>query len=164
MLSEQDINNIDLNYVVLLDSDSAGDLYMEKMYPRWTDVIVVTLDGKYPENPILRERVLRELQTNEKIYCITFGAKAIYEFKVISQKVLHMVDFLFADLVTNTWQKPKLELNEERLIVIMQSFCNKFAAGQDRLQSYNSILKSYKNSTFSHQKNSLRWYHGLVVS
>lgn len=164
MLSDEDINNIDIRYVVLLDSDEAGDLYMERMFPLWTDVIVVTLDGKYPENPVLKERILRELQTNRELYCFAFGANAVTQLNVVSPKVLHLVDFFFADLVKFPWQKPKLDLNEDRIIVIMHAFANKIANTADRLNNYNAVLSYFENAKEPYQVASCKWYHMLVKS
>ena len=164
MLSDEDINNIDIRYVALLDSDEAGDLYMEKLFPLWTDVIVVTLDGKYPENPALRERILRELQTNNELFCFTFGANAVTQLNVVSPKVLHLVDFFFADLINFPWQKPRLELNEDRIIVIMQAFSNKIANSTGRLNNYNAVISYFENATEPCQIESRKWYHMLVKS
>lgn len=164
MFSDQDIDNLHVDYVVLLDSDSAGDLYMQHLYPMWTQVIVVTLDGKYPLDARLRARVLSELASNENIFCMIFGAKILNTIPVATKRKLHMVDFLFTDLVHFPWQKPRLELNEDRLITIMQAFCEQIAQHDSRLQSYNAVLDHYANAQNDHQSNSLKWYHALVKS
>lgn len=166
MLSEQDINNIDIKYIALLDTDEAAGLYMEKMFNLWTEVIVVSLEGKYPEHPALRARVLQELKTNPDLYCVTFGARAVKELEVVTRRVLHMADFFIVDLTNFEWQRPKFELDEDRIVALMQAFCNKFAntAGMDRLNAYNSIINYFNNSTIPNQKNSLKWYHNLLKS
>lgn len=164
MLSDQDIENLHVDYVVLLDSDESGDLYMQHLFPMWTQVIVVTLDGKYPLDARLRNRVLSELEHNENIYCMIFGARASSSMKIATKRRLHMVDFLFTDLVHFPWQKPRLELNEDRLITIMQAFCEQIAQHDSRVQSYNAVLDHYANSQHDHQANSLKWYHALVKS
>ena len=41
------IENLEIKNVVILDSDSAGDLYMEKLFPYWVDVVVITLPTSF---------------------------------------------------------------------------------------------------------------------
>lgn len=165
MLLEQQINSIDIRYVVLLDADSAGDLYMEKLFPMWPDVVVVTLDGKYPENPILRVRVLAELKTNTALYCLVYGAGVLEKLEVVTQRVLHMVDFLTGDLIVFPWQTPKFDLNDDRIIAIMKAFsnANDITPGNARINTYNA-LEDYLATGQEHQRNSIKWYHQLIRS
>lgn len=158
MTTQEDINNIDIKHVVFLDSDAAGDLYMEKMYPLWCDVIVVTLEGKYPQNPMLRERVLAELATNKNIYCMFYGAKAPNELNIASERRLFVSNYLIRDLQVYAWQKKGVfEFDESRIIELCMVFCNTmFDMG--RMQSYNSVIDQLSENS------SVKWYHHLIKS
>lgn len=158
MITQEDIDNIDIRHVVILDSDLAGDLYMEKMYPLWCDVVVVTMEGKYPENPMLRERVLAELATNKNIYCMFYGAKAPHKMNIASERRLHVSNFLIRDLLTFTWQTKRIfEFNENRIIELCMVFCNTMF-DLERIQSFNPIVEKKQ------ENDSVKWYHQLIKS
>jgi|APGre2960657423_1045063.scaffolds.fasta_scaffold25411_2 hypothetical protein len=158
MTTQEDINNIDVRHVVFLDTDIAGDLYMEKMYPLWCDVVVVTLEGKYPENPVLRERVLAELSTNKNIYCMFFGARAQNQLNIASERRLFVSNYLIRDLQVFGWQKKGIfELDESRIMELCMVFCNTMF-DHGRLQSYNSVIDQLENN------DSVKWYHHLIKS
>ena len=159
MMTQEEINNIDIRNVVILDSDIAGDTYVEKMYPLWVDVIVLTVDGKYPQNQALRERVLAELATNKNIYCIFYGARGARELNIVSEKRLNIAEFLIRDLRIYEWQhKSIFEFDDRRIIELCMVFCNTMF-DSSRLQTYNSIIDQ-----LSENNTSVKWYHQLIKS
>lgn len=159
MITQEDINNIDIRNVVILDSNAAGDMYMEKMYPLWCDVTVLTVEGKYPENPMLRERVLAELATNKNIYCIFYGARGQRELNILTEKRLIVADFLIRDLRIYEWQtKSIFEFDDRKIIELCMVFCNTMF-DSSRMQTYNSVIDQ-----LSEGNTSVKWYHQLIKS
>jgi hypothetical protein len=158
MLLDSEISNIDVKHVVILDTDTAGDLYMEKMYPLWCDVIVVTLEGKYPLDARLRKRVLDELATNKNIYCMFYGARGTQELDILSDRRLFVSNFLVRDLQIFKWQKQAtFELDEFRIIELCMVFCNTMY-DTSRIQTYNFTIDQLQDNS------SVKWYHQLIRS
>lgn len=153
MITQQDIDNIDIRYVVILDSDEAGDLYMEKMYPLWCDVVVLTVDGKYPTNPMLKQRVLTELETNENIYCLIWGAKDT-QLKIATKKRLFLADFLIRDLALNWEGHSIFDFDEFKIIDLCMTFCN-VLFDRSRIQNFNVEIDKIDPRI-------VKWFHQLM--
>ena len=155
---ENIIENLEIKNVVILDSDKAGDLYMEKLFPYWIDVIVVTLEGKYPLNLTLRHKILKELENNENLICFCFGANSD-RYPLKTKKKLSLISFLYKDLTFNKWDRGIFDFNEERIVQLMMGFSGDSMSRLkiERIDKYNSLLKIA-------QPDSVRWYHHLIES
>jgi hypothetical protein len=153
MIEKKHIDAIRIESVVLLDTDKAGSLYMERLFPLWVDPIVFTIEGKYPLNNELRDRTITELSQNKNIRCILFGAQS-EKYKTATDRKLSMAPFFIQDLTSYFWQKPMFEFYDQRIIELMKEFCEKVDI--DRIGSYESILNYNKRST-------VKWYHSLII-
>jgi hypothetical protein len=154
-MNQNDINNIDIRHVVVLDTDTSGDIYMEKMFPQWVDVVVITLEGKYPLNQLLRTRVLQEIESNPTIYLLLYGAQSEKMASASPRRML-MSSFLNQDLRRYPWQRPTWNFDEDKILNLCRGFCQ---VGRDpaRLQSYNHYIDVMMPSSVS-------WYHTLIRS
>lgn len=153
MINKIYVDAVRIESVIILDTDSAGDLYMEKLFPLWVDPIVFTIEGKYPLSLELRQRVLHELEHNPTVRCVLFGAQS-EKCKTASDRKLPMAPFFVKDLTSYFWQKPMFEFDEQRIVELMKEFCEK--VDTERLGSYKSILDYNK-------KSSIKWYHQLII-
>lgn len=155
---ENIIENLEIKNVVILDSDKAGDLYMEKLFPYWIDVTVITLEGKYPLNLTLRNKILKELENNENLICFCFGANSD-RYPLKTKKKLSLISFLYKDLTFNKWDRGIFDFNEERIVQLMMGFSGDSMSRLkiERIDKYNSLLKIA-------QPDSVRWYHHLIES
>ena len=155
---ENIIENLEIKNVVILDSDKAGDLYMEKLFPYWIDVTVITLEGKYPLNLTLRHKILKELENNENLICFCFGANSD-RYPLKTKKKLSLISFLYKDLTFNKWDRGIFDFNEERIVQLMMGFSGDSMSRLriERIDKYNSLLKLA-------QPDSVRWYHHLIES
>jgi hypothetical protein len=158
MITEKDIYNIGISNVIILDTDESGDLYMEKLFPLWVDVIVVTLEGKYPINPILKARVFKEIENNPDIFCILFGAES-EKLKIKTQKKLNMAQFLCKDLIYFNVNVPEFNFTDEMIVSLIMAFTGNSLSRIkiDRVQKYNNLL-DYALAR------SVKWYHYLIKS
>ena len=147
-----DISNIEINNVVLLDTNAAADLYMEKLFPLWSSVIVVSLEGKYPLNQDLKNRVFENLSNNTNLSILIFGAQA-EKFETASQKRMNMQSLFRLDLRRYPWEKPVFEFDEYKITELCRAFCD--SPDKNRLQSYNSFIDAMIPE-------SVKWYHDLV--
>lgn len=155
---ENIVEHLEIKNVVILDSDKAGDIYMEKLFPYWIDVTIITLEGKYPLNVKLREKVLKELEHNENLICFCFGAKAD-RYPLKTKTKLRLSLFLYKDLTFNKWSEAIFNFNEERIVGLMMGFSGDSMARLkiERIDKYNSLLKIA-------QPDSVKWYHHLIAS
>lgn len=152
MIGQDEIDNIDVNHVIILDSDKAGDIYMENLYPIWVDCIVYTIEGKYPINQLLRQKVEVELQNSKKIKCILFGALA-EKMPIASEIKLNMAPFLLKDCRRFFWHKPNFEFNNERICELIKAFC--LWQDVERIQGYQYILQTF-------EPDSVQWFHEML--
>lgn len=153
-MDNNDIENIPIENVALLDTDAAGDLYMEKLFPLWTDVVVFTLEGKYPVDSNLRARTLEKIKNDQNLNLFIYGAKS-EKFETASQRRLDMHGLFSLDLRRYPWQQPVLELDEYKIIEICRVSRGK--KDLERLQSYNLYIEVM-------MPDSVKWYHDLVKS
>lgn len=144
---------IRIESVIILDSDNAGDIYMERLYPLWIEPVVFTIQGKYPIEKKLRERTIEELGTNKNLKIVAFGADS-EKFVTASEKRLSLASLFIQDLTMYFWQEPVFEFNEQRIVKLIQEFCQ--SNDLNRLISYQNMFHSYKQS-------SIKWYHSLIV-
>lgn len=158
MLKTEDIQNIEIRNIILLDKDRAGDLYMEKVFPLWTDVIVVTLEGKYPVNADLRNRVMQELKDNPNLFCMTFGANSD-SYPLKTQKRFKMAYFLLRDIRNYDHHFSEFNFDEELLVSIMMSLTESpvMAGNLIRVNQYDHLLNSVIPE-------SVNWIHSLIKS
>lgn len=152
------LEHLEIKNVVILDSDEAGDLYMERLFPYWIDVTVITLQGKYPLNRRLRERVLHELENNENLFCFCFGSGAD-KYPLKTKKKLRLAPFFFKDLTFDKWTDSIFNFNEEKIVGLMMAFVGDTMSRLkiERIEKYNSLLKVAEPS-------SVKWYHHLIES
>lgn len=155
---ENIIENLEIKNVVILDSDKAGDLYMEKLFPYWVDVTVITLEGKYPLNVTLRDKVLKELENNENLICFCFGANSD-RYPLKTKKKLRLAPFFYKDLTFNKWSQSAFDFNEARIVGLMMGFSGDAMSRLkiERIDKYNSLLKIAESE-------SVKWYHHLIES
>jgi hypothetical protein len=152
------IDHLEIKNIVIMDSDISGDIYMEKLFPLWTDVVVLTLEGKYPYNQKLRSNILKELKINEKIYCFCFGADSD-KYQMATQKKLRMAPFFFKDLKFSPYNQVEFGFDEEKIIALMMAFVGDSMSRLriERIDRYDSLL-DYAEA------DSVKWYHHLIKS
>ena len=146
------VSKIKINCVVVLDSDRAGDLYMEKLYPRWIEPIVYTIEGKYPYDKDLRQKCEYEFANNPNLTVFAFGSRSA-TMKTLSQKKLNMFSFFRKDLMYFNWQKPILDFDVDKIIHLMTAFY--MPEDLDR-------ITNYENQILAYDSNSVKWYHHLL--
>lgn len=156
ILSRSEIENIGISTIVILDRDDSGDLYMENLFPLWSDLVVFTVEGKYPTNPVLRERVLEEMRTNPKLICILYGARSEQLDYLLSQRRLHMSQILKKELVSGINPSPGFKMDEKKIVALCRAFAQGFDS--DRQQSYNGLLDDLT------VPESVKWHHNLIRS
>jgi hypothetical protein len=153
MLTADDIDNIDVSNIVILDLDISGDMYMENLFFRWPDVVVMTLEGKYPTNPFLKNKVLAQIQNDPNIVIFCFGTGS-EKLNVASAKKFRMAPFLLRDACRYAWSESAFDFDDEKLINLMKALslsCNKL----ERLNTYNNLIDISIPS-------SIKWFHNLI--
>lgn len=160
MLTKNEIDNLGISNVVVLDTDNAADIYMEKLFPQWCDVYVYTLEGGYPRDAYLRARLEHELQHNDQLVVFLYGARSETTFATASQRRLHMSQLLRKDLrsggLSTRSSRAIFGFDAVRIAELCQGFSSGFS--NQRNTSYNNIMDDLSIKT------SVRWYHDLIKS
>jgi hypothetical protein len=158
MITQGEIENIEIRNVLIFDKDDACDLYMEHLFPLWTDVVLVSLEGKYPIDQRLKDRVFSELENNPNLFVVQFGYHS-ENFKVASNKKFKMSYFLLRDLVMYDRHHPEFNFNAESIISVLMSLTESPLAVSNirRPQIYNHVIDSAVDD-------SKKWYHNLLRS
>lgn len=101
-----DYDSVDITAVVLLAQKENADIFFERIYPLWSDAIIVTEDGFYPENEMLREKIKIELQTNHNLPVIVFSLSSYFKMNIISKNILNFEELIKKDSYRFTKIKP----------------------------------------------------------
>lgn len=155
MIKNTDIDNIDIEHVVILDQDSSGDDYMKNLFFRWPEVIVMTVEGKYPTNIYLKTRVIEEIEKNNNLIIFCFGAES-EKLNAVSKKKFRMSSFLLRDLCRYPWSQPTFQFDDERLVNLMKTL----SLSVTELER----LKLYNNRIDISNPDSIKWFHSLLKS
>lgn len=158
MIRTDEIDSIEIKNVLIFDTDNACDIYMQKLYPLWTDVILVSLEGKYPINQFLKNKVFDEIKNNPNLCIIQFGHNS-ENLEVASSKKFKMSYFLLRDLVMYDRHQPEFNFDEELIVSVLMSLAESspLVSNLKRPQIYNHVIDSSV-------KDSIKWYHYLLRS
>ena len=146
--------SLDISVVTLFEKKEQADVFFEKIYPLWTDPIVVTEDGYYPVNPVLKEKVLTELKTNDKLPIILFSIISYIKMNVISKNILNVETLIKEDTYRFYNVKP-FNWTDLGLVKLFSEF-TKLKYYIERPNYLGDSWIEYVNPE------SLDWYHKLV--
>lgn len=119
------IDAVSIHNVIILPNKLAGDLYFDNIYDSFIDIFVYTCDEEYPLDLRLKTKIKKELEENENLNIVVFGAKHILTKKIKSNKLLIMDDLVLADYGINQINTMNaLNLDENKVSHIIKSFCS----------------------------------------
>lgn len=147
-------DSLDINVIVLFNRKKNADVFFERIYPLWADPIVVTEDGYYPTNPVLKSKVFDELKTNVNLPIIVFDMSSYAKMNVLSKNVLNVGELIKTDTYRFTKVKP-FNWTDFGLATLFANFA-----------SFDKLFIRPNNEGDLWIKNinpeSLDWYHDLV--
>lgn len=117
------VDSLSISRIVLCADQLGAELFLEKVFPHYNDCFVASADRVYPKIPELNAAVFSALEHNPKLIIVVFGADALSEVPVISERILVM-DSLIAD----SYSKSKIrwffrrEVNEFTIVHHLISF------------------------------------------
>lgn len=145
------IDTVEITNIILLPNKIAGDLYMEKFYDKFVDIVVCTADGEYPVDSRLKEKTLSALENDVKVNLVVIGAQSVVERKIATNKLLILDDIIMLDFSKSRLDAlGALDLTAYKLASIIKSFCSQ---GKKLKLGYNladaSNYKNYDAATFN---------------
>lgn len=126
-LYQQDINieAVSITNVVILPNKLAGDVYFEKIYDKFVDIIVYTCDDYYPVNNALRQKVKQEIESNPKINLIVLGQQGLVGRTIATKKIFALDDLILTDYSENKNDRLQhLDLDPYKIALLIKTFCS----------------------------------------
>lgn len=90
------VDSVRIQNIILVGNAKAAELFLEKIFPHYTECFVVSADGAYPRNEALREKIHSKLASNRSLVIAIFGADSFRSLSIASERIL-VLDRLIAD-------------------------------------------------------------------
>jgi hypothetical protein len=145
--------SVQFNSITILRSEKSAQTFLDKIYPHWTDTIVVTADGVFPKSQQLKEAALSLLSSEDKLPVVVFGATSLESIPVVSSKKLIMDEFLNNDMYRFDTAESAFNWNERSIAMFCFIWVN---------QNNSELRLNYENMTDLFHPDSIRWYNKLV--
>jgi hypothetical protein len=148
-------NIIPIKNVLLLASDTAAKLYLDRVYDYYTDIIVLSANGGYPTDATLRDRTLAAVKCDTSINLIMLGCDSVTYITPATEKILMLDDLIISDAAANK-RKPGMDLDERKLALMIRSFVDQ----DKKLKMGNNFSNGYSNYR---EYASRGWMHQLLI-
>lgn len=146
------VDSIQINSITVLKTAAAAELFLERVYPEWTDTIVASADGVYPKNPRLNALIFNHLKTHATVPVVVFGNSTIKQLGIVSQHILKMDDFLTADFYRFSPNEKIFNWNETMMAGFLNIWVRQLANGREN----NADLRPFFDPK------SIQWYHNIL--
>lgn len=145
--------SVQINSVTIFKTEQSAQEFVDKIYPHWTDTIVVSADGAFPKDQILKGLVLNSLENRDDLPVVVFGFTALQGMKIASQKKLIMDEFLNNDMYRFDNSESVFNWNARSIAM----FCFLWVS-----QNSNELRPSYADMRPMYNPDSVRWYNNLI--
>ena len=148
-------SSVDITAIVIFAKKENADIFFERLYPLWSDPIVVSEDGFYPEDSSLKEKILSELKTNSNLPIIVFNMASYVRMDILSKNILNAEELMKKDSYRFTKIKP-FNWSDTGIASLLSHFAS--------LNS--SLLRPSSDDEIWFKKvnpESLDWYHKLIL-
>lgn len=146
------IDSIQVNCITVLKTAAAAELFLEKIYPVWTDTIVVSADGVYPKNPRMNSFIFDHLKTHSTVPVIVFGRSTIKKLDIASQNILKMDSFLTADFYRFSPNEKTFNWDDTMMAGFLNIWVRQLANGREN----NADTRPFFDPK------SIQWYHNIL--
>jgi len=145
--------SVQINSITILHSEKSAEEFLDKIYPHWTDTIVVSADGVFPKDTKLKNLVIDSLSTNVNLPIVVFGANSLKKITVASTKKLIMDDFFQKDMYR--FDDSEIVFNWDARSIAM--FCFIWVN-----QNGSAVRENYADFREIFHPQSVRWYNNLI--
>ncbi len=147
-----DSESIQINSITVFKSGKSAKMFMEQIYPYWSDSIVVSDDGEYPTDPKLKELVLEKLKTDVNCPVIIF-ANYLENLQIASTRTLGMQYFLEYDFYRFDSSERIFYWDERKIATFLDCWIK---------QCQGNIRPNQADMRQLFHPDSVAWYHSLV--
>lgn len=112
---------IPVKNVLLLASDAAARLYLDKVYDYYADIIVCSAEGGFPQQQELWQRAMHSVAEDASINLIICGCDALQKVKPATAKILILDDLIMSDASPSA-RKPGMGLDARKVALLIKSF------------------------------------------
>jgi hypothetical protein len=137
----------------VVKSAASAELFMQTIYQRWADTIVVSADGVYPKDNQLKELALSKLRTDQDLPVVVFGASAVSILGIVSKKTLTMDAFFNADLYRFDSSERVFNWDERKIAMFISKWAEQISDG--------ARIDDADYRPLFHPESS-EWYHRLI--
>lgn len=145
--------SVQLNSITILHTEKSAQEFLDKIYPHWTDTIVVSADGVFPKDTTLKNLAIDTLATNVNLPIVVFGANSLKKITVASTKKLIMDNFLHQDMYRFDSSESVYNWNARSIAMFCFTWVN---------QNGSEVRESYADLREMFHPESIRWYNNLI--
>lgn len=147
------LESVNINSITILNSEKSAQEFMDKIYPFWTDTIIVSADRVFPKDEKLKELALAKLSEDQNLPVIVFGQLSLEKIPVISNKKLIMDEFLSNDMYRYHDSERVFNWDEKSIAMFCFFWVNQ--SSESRRLNYADMREVYNPDSF-------RWYNHLI--
>ena len=144
--------SVQINSVTIFRSADSAKIFLDKVYPHWTETVIVSADGEFPQDIRLKNLVIDELGKNENLPIIVFGTIALENLKIVSKKKLIMDEFLNKAMYRFDKSEKVFDWNEYNIAM----FCFLWVSQNKNSRINYAVMREIYNPE------SIKWYHNLI--
>lgn len=145
--------NVHINSITILRDEKCAQEFMDRIYPYWSDSIIVSADGVFPIDEKLKELALITLSTNETLPVVVFDARSLENLSVASNKKLFMDEFFKNDMYRFDNSESVFNWNERSIAM----FCFLWVS-----QDNYGLRPTHADIRVMFNPESIKWYHNLI--
>lgn len=133
-------------------------MFLEKIFPHNSNLILVSADGAYPRDRAFRDLCLKKLASSNTALVAVFNPESLSKITVVSQRVLLLDEYLSQDYRSEEEDRDLgFSLNEEKISFFIESFFRQW----EKIESRGSFSFQYNQSNQYHWKES--WPKSLLT-
>jgi hypothetical protein len=139
-----------LDRVILFRDEAGARVFLDLVYPHFTNCLVVSSDGVFPQKQALADRARVALAEDEGVRIAVFGISALKTVSVKSQRMLVMDELLMQDFKRHPVERAlSLGFTPEKLVFVLESFFSQW----DRLERIGNAEFGYSQfSEYNQEK------------
>lgn len=145
--------SIFLNSIVVLKSEKSASLFLEKIYPYWTESVIVSADGAFPKDQQLKEFAFEQLKTNKDLPVILFNGNLQQQLEIVSNKILPLDIFFRDDMYRFDASEAYFNWNERSIARLCFQWVN--LVNKNSRETYIDMREMFNPE-------SIKWYINMV--
>lgn len=145
--------SVQINSITILPTEKSAQEFLDKIYPHWTDTIVVSADGVFPKDTTLKNLVIDSLSSNVNLPVVVFGANSLKKITVASTKKLIMDDFFLNDMYRFDSSESAFNWNARSIAMFCLIWVN---------QNGSEVRENYADFREMFNPESVKWYVNMI--